>query len=58
MNLDLLKASGPDCFSVVVLKNFDLELSYILAELFNKGLEDSFFPYCWKVSLVVPVPPF
>ena len=58
MNLDLLKASGPDCFSVVVLKNFDLELSYILAELFNKGLEDSCFPYCWKVSLVVPVPPF
>ena len=51
MNLDLLKASGPDCIPVVVLKP---ELSYILAELFNKCLK-SCFPDCWKVSLVVPV---
>ena len=36
MNFNLSKASGPDCIPVVVLKNFDLELSYILAELFNK----------------------
>ena len=36
MNLDLSKASGPDCIPVVVLKNFEPELSYILAELFNK----------------------
>ena len=27
INLDLLKASGPDCISVVVLKNCDPELS-------------------------------
>ena len=38
MNLDLLKASGPDCIPVVVLKNCEPELSYILAELFNKCL--------------------
>ena len=31
------------------------ELSYILAELFNKCLKESCFPDCWKVSLVVPV---
>ena len=31
MNLDLSKASGPDCIPVVVLKNYELELSYILA---------------------------
>ena len=30
-NLDLLKASDPDCIPVVVLKNFEPELSYILA---------------------------
>ena len=36
MNLDLSKASGPDCIPVVVLKNCDPELSYILDELFNK----------------------
>ena len=35
MNLDLSKASGPDCIPVVVLKNCEPELSYILAELFN-----------------------
>ena len=55
MNLDLSKASGPDCISVVLLKNCDPELSYILAELFNKCLKGSCFPDCWKVSLLVPV---
>ena len=55
MNLDLSKASGPDCIPVVVLKNCELEFSYILAELFNKCLEESCFPECWKVSSVVPV---
>ena len=52
MNLDLPKASGPDCIPVVVLKNCEPELSYILAELFNKCLKESCFPDCWKV---VPV---
>ena len=39
MNLDLSKASGPDCIPVVVLKNCEFELSYILAELFSKCLK-------------------
>ena len=55
MNLDLSKASGPNCFPVVVLKNCELEFSYILAELFNKYLKESCSPNCWKVSSVVPV---
>ena len=55
MNLDLLKACGPDCIPVVVLKNCEPELSYILAELFNKYLKESCFPDCWKVSSVVPI---
>ena len=55
VNLDLPKASGPDCIPVVVLKNYELELCYILAELFNKCLKESCFPDCWKVSSVVPV---
>ena len=54
-NLDLSKASGPDCIPVVVLKNCEPELSYILAELFNKCLKESSFPDCWKVSSMVPV---
>ena len=54
-NLTSSKASGPDCIPVVVLKNCEPELSYILAKLFNKCLKQSCFPDCWKVSLVVPV---
>ena len=45
-NLDLSKASRPDCILVVVLKNWELELSCILAEVFNKL---PCFPGCWKV---------
>ena len=37
------------------LKNCEPELSYILAEHFNKCLKESCFPDCWKVSSVVPV---
>ena len=55
MNLDLSKASGRDCIPMVVLKNCQPELSYILVELFNKCLKESCFPGYWKVSSVVPV---
>ena len=55
MNLDLSKSSGPDYIPVVVLKNCELECSYILAELFNKCLKETCFPDYWKVSSVVPV---
>ena len=54
-DLDLSKACCPDSIPVVVLKNCEPELSYILAELFNKCLKDSCFPDCGKVSSVVPV---
>ena len=55
MNLDVSKTSGPDCILVVVLKQCEPGLSYILAELFNKCLNKSCFPDCWKVSSVIPV---
>ena len=55
MNLDLSKASGTDCIPVVVLKNCEPELSYILAELFNKCLKEFCFPDSWKISSVVPL---
>ena len=55
LNLDFSKASGANCIPVVVLKNCEPELSYILAEFFNKCRKESFFPDCWKVSSVVPV---
>ena len=47
--------SSLDCIPVVVIMNCKPELSYILAELFNKCLKESCFPDCWKVSSVVPV---
>ena len=54
-NLDLSKASGSDCIPRVVLNNCEPEVSYILAELFNMCLKESYFPDCWKVSSEVPV---
>ena len=42
INLDLSKASGPDCIPVGVLKNCEPKLSYILAEHLNKCLKESF----------------
>ena len=54
-NLDSSKVSGTDCIPVVVLKNCEPELSYVLAELFNMCLKESCFPDCWKVSSVAPV---
>ena len=55
MNLDSPKVSSSGCIPVVVLKNCERELSYILARFFNKCLKESCFPDCWKVSLVVPI---
>ena len=49
-NLHSSKASGPDCIPVVVLRNCEPELSYILAKVFNKCRKESCFPDCWKVS--------
>ena len=44
INFDLSQASRPDCIQVVVLKNCESELSYILAKLFNIGLGEFCFP--------------
>ena len=44
MNLDLSKASSPDCIPLVVLKNCEPKRSYLLAEFFNKCLKESCFP--------------
>ena len=40
-NLDSSKASSPDSIPVVVLKNYEPELSYILAKLFNVCLREN-----------------
>ena len=48
-NLDSSKVACPDCIPVLVVKNCETELSYILARLFNMCLKESCFPHCWKV---------
>ena len=40
--IDSLKASGPDCIPVVILKNYEPEILYIPAKLFNICLKESF----------------
>ena len=49
-NLDSSKASSPDCIPVVLLKNCEPKLSYILAEHFSMCLKESCFPNCLKGS--------
>ena len=39
----------------MVLKNYEPEISYILAELFNMCLKQSCLPDCWKVSSMATV---
>ena len=41
-NRDSSKVSGPNCIPVVILKNCEPELSYILAQLFNMCLKTLF----------------
>ena len=55
MNLDFSKTSASDCISVVVLKNCEPEIPYVLGEIFNKCLKESCFPDCWNISSVFPV---
>ena len=45
-DLDSSKASGPDCISIVFLKNCEPELSYKSAKLFNNCLKESCFWDC------------
>ena len=49
MNLNLSNASGPHCIPVVLLKKCELELSYILAELFKKVLRSLVFQIVGRV---------
>ena len=46
----IFQKADPDCIPVVVLKNCEPDLSYILAELFNKCQKESCFQDWWKVS--------
>ena len=55
LTLDSSKASSTDCILLVVLKNCELELSCVLAELFSIFLKKSCFLHSWKIVSVVPL---
>ena len=40
---------------MVVVRNYEPKLSYVLAELLNKFRKQSCFPDSWKLSSLVPV---
>ena len=54
-DLHSAKILGSDCFHVVILKNYEPELSYLLGELFNMCLKESCSLDCRKIPLVVDV---
>ena len=54
-NLDSLNAPDPHFILVLVLRKCELQLSYVLAELFNMHLKESCYKDCWKILSLVPV---
>ena len=49
------KTSDPDCMPMMILKNFEAKLSYMLADLFNINWKASCFPDCRQVLPLVTV---
>ena len=54
-DLDSTKLSNADYIYLVVLKNYELVLSYITTDLFNISMTKLHFLDCWKVSYVTPL---
>ena len=54
-NLNVNKASGPDLISPRLLKEGAIILSWPLSIIFNRSLEQGYFPTCWKFGNVTPI---
>ena len=54
-SLSVNKAVGPDLISHKLLKNVKNSISYPLSLLFNKSLNDQYFPVKWKESIINPL---
>ncbi|XP_030853882.1 uncharacterized protein LOC100889248 [Strongylocentrotus purpuratus] len=50
------KSGGPDGISPRLIREFAVELSSPLCNIFNASFEQGKVPSCWKKSLIVPVP--
>ena len=54
-NLNVNKACGPDLISPRLLKEGGIILSWPLSIIFNRSLEQGYFPTCWKYGNVTPI---
>ena len=54
-NLNVNKACGPDLISPRLLKEGAIILSWPLSTIFNRSLEQGYFPTCWKYGNVTPI---
>lgn len=54
-SLKNMKAPGFDGVFNLVLKNLSTKVQTILASIFNRCLELSYFPSCWKIAKVIPI---
>ena len=54
-NLNVDKAFGPDLISPRLLKEGVIILSRPLSIIFNRSLEQGYFPTCWKYGNVTPI---
>ena len=50
------KAAGPDGISAQMLKETASVIAPSLSKLFNCSLSQGYFPACWKLANVIPVP--
>ena len=55
LKLNPTKAPGPEGWPLFCLKESAQELCIPLSILFNKSLECSILPSCWKEALITPV---
>ena len=55
-NLKRRKASGPDNLPSWILKDFAMELSSPVAEIFNASILERIVPDSWKEADVIPIP--
>ena len=54
-NLNVNKACSPDLISPRLLKEGGIILSWPLSIIFNRSLEQGYFPTCWKYGNVTPI---
>ena len=55
-NLHPAKARGPDNIPSWILKDFDMELSSPIADIFNASIKEICVPDFWKEANIIPIP--